>query len=120
MSTQSHTLEPREGNQPTFQGLERFYKFENPLNFRALLRYHPNLVDKLRDGLGHIEAAFEGAVELRVQVKTEWEGPLLWVFIYGSWSAEEAEQRLQQFNDAWGLTAWSETEGMFNVDVRLR
>ena len=92
----------------------------DPLECRALLRSYPHLADKLREAFGHIEAAFEGAVELCVQVKKEWEGPILWIFIYGSWSAEEAEQRLQLFNDKWGLGAWSETDGMFNVDVRLR
>lgn len=120
MSTPSHAFEPRDHNHSIFQGLEHFYKFENPLECRSLLGYHPNLVNKLREALGHIEAAFEGATELRVQVKTEWEGPLLWVFVYGSWSAEAAAQKQKQLNDAWGLAAWSETDGMFNVDVRLR
>ena len=99
--------------------LENLYKFKNLPEINSLLESKPHLSAKLREAYTHIKNAFEDA-ELHVQVQKEWEGPILWIFVYGSWTVEEAEQRLQKFNDAWGLKTWSETEGTFNVDVRWK
>lgn len=120
MSTHSHTVESRVDIKSFLQGLDRTYRFENPYEFRSLVKYHPDIADKLREAVDPLEACFGDGVELSVQVRKEWEGPLLWVFVCGEWSHEDANQKLQQFNDVWGLNAWSETNGMFNVDVRFR
>jgi hypothetical protein len=102
--------------------LDAWYIINDRDSVLGYLSRHPHLVPLLRDVVGAVQRFFPAGDELHLEAinDAETRTEQLYVIITTALSREEAEARLDRFDEEWWLDALDRTNADLTIDVESR
>ena len=102
--------------------LEDKYTLRQPAAVRHFLRIHPHLVNVLLEGYTHLQRHFGANSQVVLEIVSDPEvekGDELFTYIHTSFPPDEAQAKLDKFDQDWFLDQLDHVAGKLNFDVQF-